>query len=92
MYFFLSVAQENPEKAPLLIWLQGRPGGSSLFGLFFENGPYSLDKQFRLVPRNVSGTNEHHVLYFDNPVGTGGCSLRYAKLITQLPNTENHAH
>jgi len=71
MFFWYFAAKENPETAPLLIWLQGRPGGSSLFGLFFENGPYSLDKQFRLVPRNVSWTNEHHVLYFDNPVGTG---------------------
>merc|ERR1711970_283763 len=59
------------EDAPLVVWLQGGPGGSSLFGLFSENGPFSADADLNLVPRNYSWTNEHNVIYFDNPVGTG---------------------
>lgn len=32
----------------------GGPGGSSLFGLFSENGPYSVTDDLKLVPKNVS--------------------------------------
>lgn len=39
--------QTNPETAPVVLWLQGGPGGSSLFGLFVENGPIMVDKDFK---------------------------------------------
>ena len=28
----------------MLLWLQGGPGGPSVFGLFIENGPLVVDK------------------------------------------------
>lgn len=40
---FLSDGQAS-EKAPVLLWLQGGPGGSSMFGLFVEHGPYVVYK------------------------------------------------
>ena len=39
--------QQNPDNAPVLLWLQGGPGGSSLFGLFVENGPYLVNKNIK---------------------------------------------
>ncbi|CAG0881442.1 unnamed protein product [Cyprideis torosa] len=62
--------QADP-KAPLLLWLQGGPGGSSLFGLFNEHGPFSVDKNLTLVPREYAWTKKYSMLYIDNPVGTG---------------------
>lgn len=65
---------------PLLIWLNGGPGCSSMDGLFLENGPLSL------IPPASDGSksdwtiqiNDHswhkapaYVLYIDQPVGTG---------------------
>jgi vitellogenic carboxypeptidase-like protein len=64
--------QFNPEKAPVLLWLQGGPGGSSLFGLFVEHGPFIVRKDFTTLGlRSTSWALTHNVIYIDNPVGTG---------------------
>jgi vitellogenic carboxypeptidase-like protein len=57
--------------APLIIWLQGGPGGSSLFGLFSEMGPFDADQNLNLVPRKASWNTKYAMLFIDNPVGAG---------------------
>ncbi|KAL6103600.1 scpep1 [Pungitius sinensis] len=53
---------------PLVMWLQGGPGGSgSGFGNFAEIGPLDGD----LKPRKTSWVQAASVLFVDNPVGTG---------------------
>uniref|UniRef100_A0A8C4P005 Carboxypeptidase n=1 Tax=Dicentrarchus labrax TaxID=13489 RepID=A0A8C4P005_DICLA len=53
---------------PLVMWLQGGPGGSgSGFGNFDEIGPLNKD----LEPRKTSWVQAASVLFVDNPVGTG---------------------
>ncbi|XP_068708959.1 retinoid-inducible serine carboxypeptidase-like [Montipora capricornis] len=53
---------------PLVMWLQGGPGGSSTgFGNFEELGPLTVD----LKPRNTTWLRAANVLFVDNPVGTG---------------------
>ncbi|XP_048749568.2 probable serine carboxypeptidase CPVL isoform X2 [Ostrea edulis] len=71
MFFWFFPAQTNPETQPVLLWLQGGPGGSSLFGLFVENGPIMVDKDMKLSNRKVTWNTKYSMLYIDNPVGTG---------------------
>lgn len=59
---------KNFSELPLVMWLQGGPGGSSTgFGNFEEIGP--LDTH--LKPRNTTWLQSASLLFVDNPVGTG---------------------
>ncbi|RWS21326.1 putative serine carboxypeptidase CPVL-like protein, partial [Leptotrombidium deliense] len=57
--------------APILLWLQGGPGASSMFGLFIENGPFQITKHCKIECRKYSWTKSFSMLYIDQPVGTG---------------------
>uniref|UniRef100_A0A670Y9N4 Carboxypeptidase vitellogenic like n=1 Tax=Pseudonaja textilis TaxID=8673 RepID=A0A670Y9N4_PSETE len=71
LFFWFFPAQDQPEKAPVLLWLQGGPGGTSMFGLFVEHGPYVVQKNLSLTERKFPWTSKFSMLYIDNPVGTG---------------------
>jgi len=75
-YWFIEASAGNvPGKTPLLIWMNGGPGSSSLTGLLAENiGPISLQKSHgktTLKDNPFSWTNKYHVIAIDNPVGAG---------------------
>ncbi|CAG2122864.1 unnamed protein product, partial [Medioppia subpectinata] len=71
IFFWYFPALNKDKKAPLLLWLQGGPGGTSLFGLFNEHGPFVLNKNLKATLREYSWNQEFSVVYIDNPVGTG---------------------
>lgn len=71
LFFWYFPAALHPETAPVVLWLQGGPGASSLFGLFTENGPFSVDINQTVKARQYSWHQQHHLIYIDNPVGTG---------------------
>ena len=66
---------QDPAQVPIIIWLQGGPGGSSQTGNFFEMGPYSLNPdesgKIKETPRDKSWNDFYHLLIVDNPRGTG---------------------
>ncbi|XP_049627996.1 retinoid-inducible serine carboxypeptidase [Suncus etruscus] len=71
MFWWLYYAN-NPNKTfselPLVMWLQGGPGGSSTgFGNFEEIGPLDTNLQ----PRATTWLQSASLLFVDNPVGTG---------------------
>jgi len=69
MFWWLYGAHSTErENKPLVLWLQGGPGGSgSGFGNFAELGP--LDQN--LQERNTTWVQKANVLFIDNPVGSG---------------------
>jgi len=71
MFFWYFTAMDGNKDAPLLLWLQGGPGASSLFGLFTEIGPYNIGKDMEIIPRALTWNKHFHLLFIDNPLGTG---------------------
>lgn len=71
LFFWYFPSELKRQKAPLVLWLQGGPGSSSMFALFTENGPYWLEKGGRLKKRRHSWSRFFNLLYLDNPAGVG---------------------
>uniref|UniRef100_A0A6B2L4B6 Carboxypeptidase n=1 Tax=Arcella intermedia TaxID=1963864 RepID=A0A6B2L4B6_9EUKA len=72
MFFWYFQAETNYQDAPVVVWLQGGPGASSMFGLFGENGPFSVDSDGKtLLPSQYRWTQYFNMIYLDNPVGVG---------------------
>ena len=70
-FYWLCPARTGDKAAPLLVWLNGGPGSSSMMGLFLENGPYWIADDGSVNMRNASWNNNFDVLYVDQPAGTG---------------------
>lgn len=71
MFFWFFPSEKSYDTAPVLLWLQGGPGATSLFGLFAENGPFQVDDNLNVALRDLSWHKDHNVIYIDQPVGTG---------------------
>ncbi|XP_062111096.1 serine carboxypeptidase-like 50 [Humulus lupulus] len=79
--FYLFYEAQKPistlSKTPILIWLQGGPGCSSMIGNFYELGPWRVnfnkrpDEPLALEPNPGSWNRIFGLLFIDNPIGTG---------------------
>ncbi|XP_020884038.1 serine carboxypeptidase-like 12 isoform X3 [Arabidopsis lyrata subsp. lyrata] len=75
-YYFIK-SENNPKEDPLLLWLSGGPGCSSITGLLFENGPLALKSEVyngsvpSLVSTTYSWTKTANIIFLDQPIGAG---------------------
>ncbi|GFO45469.1 carboxypeptidase [Plakobranchus ocellatus] len=75
-FWFFPAAKIEPKDAPLVLYLNGGPGYSSLVGLFAEIGPFTVDKDLNIQMADFPWTDTFNVLFVDNPVFVG---FSYAK-------------
>ncbi|XP_059171068.1 probable serine carboxypeptidase CPVL [Physella acuta] len=68
--FFWFFPSTSEAESPLVVWLNGGPGNPSTLGLFYENGPICLTRDW-YERSNISWTQTMSMLYIDNPVGVG---------------------
>ncbi|GAB7340194.1 hypothetical protein MBLNU457_6666t1 [Dothideomycetes sp. NU457] len=74
-FFWFIEARDNPETAPLTIYLNGGPGASSMFGLFQETGPCQVvqmaDGTYGTEARMWGWDRSSNMIFIDQPDQVG---------------------
>ncbi|XP_058739519.1 serine carboxypeptidase-like 20 [Vicia villosa] len=76
-YYFVESESNSSSKDPIVLWLNGGPGCSSLDGFVYEHGPFNFEKPVpkgalpKLKLNPYSWSKVSNVIYLDSPVGVG---------------------
>ncbi|MGH0142291.1 UNVERIFIED_CONTAM: hypothetical protein FKN15_002873 [Acipenser sinensis] len=72
LHYWFVTSQRDPGSDPLVLWLNGGPGCSSLDGFLSENGPFHVnDDGATLYLNKFSWNKVANVLYLESPAGVG---------------------
>ncbi|KAI6246455.1 Carboxypeptidase Y A [Erysiphe necator] len=71
LFYWFFESRNDPKNDPVLLWLNGGPGCSSLTGLFAELGPASVNKNLTLAYNPFSWNANASVIFLDQPVNVG---------------------
>ncbi|KAG6486299.1 hypothetical protein ZIOFF_054869 [Zingiber officinale] len=73
LFYYFAEAVENSGSKPLVLWLNGGPGCSSLgYGAMEELGPFRVMSDGKTLYRNPYAWNEvANVLFLESPAGVG---------------------
>ena len=73
--FYWMAGPEDYQNHPVVVWTNGGPGSPSFWGIFTENGPYSIEvdgtnDNTKLVERETAWSNRVNYLVIEHPLGT----------------------
>ncbi|CAL0304583.1 unnamed protein product [Lupinus luteus] len=77
LYYYFVTSESHPSKDPVVLWLEGGPGCSSLDSFVYAHGPFTFEKaeirgnlpKLHLNPYSWSKVS--NIIYLDSPAGTG---------------------
>jgi carboxypeptidase C (cathepsin A) len=75
-YYFVESTSTDPLADPLVLWFNGGPGCSSMFGAFVENGPQMITDNGTIVNNPYGWNMKANVMWIDQPAGTGFSFLK----------------
>eukprot|EP00727_Mastigamoeba_balamuthi_P002068 m51a1_g11859 hypothetical protein (914) ;mRNA; r:503783-507973 len=72
LFYWFVESERDPANDPLVLWMNGGPGASSLIGFFTEHGPFRPDTDGKtLTPNPYSWNKVANVIYVEAPIGVG---------------------
>lgn len=71
MFFFYFEAREDPQNAPIVLWMTGGPGCSSELAIFYENGPWNIRSDLTLEETEYGWDRGASMIFVDQPINTG---------------------
>ncbi|XP_057519643.1 serine carboxypeptidase-like 20 isoform X1 [Amaranthus tricolor] len=77
LYYYFVESERNPSQDPVVLWLNGGPGCSSLDGFVYEHGPFNFEaaKTKEGLPKlhlnSYSWSKVSNIIYLDSPSGVG---------------------
>ncbi|XP_064477224.1 lysosomal protective protein-like [Ornithodoros turicata] len=72
LHYWFVESQDYPQDDPVVLWLNGGPGCSSLGGMLTELGPFRIDKMRPQLHLNPFSWNKvANVLFLESPAGVG---------------------
>ncbi|ORY40247.1 alpha/beta-hydrolase [Rhizoclosmatium globosum] len=74
--FFWYFPSMNTSSTDFVVWFNGGPGCSSLFGSFIENGPVRALANGTLVVNQNSWHKQANLVYIEQPLGTGWSAVQ----------------
>uniref|UniRef100_A0A2N9HKJ6 Carboxypeptidase n=1 Tax=Fagus sylvatica TaxID=28930 RepID=A0A2N9HKJ6_FAGSY len=70
LFYYFVEAEAQAASKPLVLWLNGGPGCSSVAGAFLEHGPFKVSGD-NLVRNEYNWNKEANMLYLESPAGVG---------------------
>jgi cathepsin A (carboxypeptidase C) len=77
LFFWTFESRNDPKNDPVIFWMNGGPGASSLIGLFTECGACLLPNDtLKTKPNEWAWNNNATVVFLDQPAGVGFSSYK----------------
>ncbi|KAJ0392122.1 hypothetical protein P43SY_008199 [Pythium insidiosum] len=70
-FYWYSESRNDPENDPLVVWLTGGPGCSSMMALLSENGPCHVKSDLSTEINPYSWNDKANVIWLDQPTNVG---------------------
>ncbi|KAH7636472.1 serine carboxypeptidase-like protein [Dermatophagoides farinae] len=71
LHYWFFESQQNPLNDPLVLWLNGGPGCSSLVGALAENGPFRINSNLTVDYNPHTWNTNVNMLYIETPAQVG---------------------
>src|SRR5690349_3048038 len=72
LHYWFVESQSSPSTDPVILWMNGGPGCSSITGLITELGPFKLQQDGKTLKLNQYSWNLNaSILFLESPPGVG---------------------